>query len=108
MVRSMTIPLPSGAVPPMGASPVPGPPGGGGGGADAVAANTGTSIRNEITSRLNNIFFISLIFSFFAIVLFRFRLLSDQDLAVVRTVFGDDLHHVVSGPVAYIDLVERG
>jgi hypothetical protein len=59
MDRSMTRPLPIGAVPPIGV-PVPGPPGGGGGGggADALDMITGTIINSPIRIRFDIAFFI--------------------------------------------------
>jgi hypothetical protein len=62
MERRITIPLPTGAAPPIGVSAPPGP-GGGGGGADAVARITGTAMNNPVKMRFNIAFFIMIIFS---------------------------------------------
>ena len=55
MDKSITMPLPIGAVPPIGVLPE-GPGGGGGGGAEALAMMTGTII-NKLTKMMCNIDF---------------------------------------------------
>ena len=65
MERSITRPLPMGAVPPPIGVGVPPPPGGGGGGggAEADAIMTGTIIKEMKITRVNIAFFIVRYFS---------------------------------------------